>query len=248
MPRPADRRARIELLRAAEAVFVEHGLAAAKVEDITGRADVSKGAFYLHFESKEDCFRQIVEAFVAKLDACLDAAPPLTADEGLATFAEAMADWHAHDVEIFEFCWQNRGLMGMLFTGGGGVPYAYLIDEFSERVTEQIKVWARVLIANGVYRPDLDPEVLPALLAGGYERLAREMIKRPRRPDIEGWVLQARDLYMRGLLTDEARVVFDREVRAPGGTEGSRRAGRCRPRAARAGRRGWGAEGRARKP
>jgi len=70
-----------------------------------------------------------------------------------------------------------------------------------------------VLIANGVYRPDLDPEVLPALLAGGYERLAREMIKRPRRPDIEGWVLQARDLYMRGLLTDDAREVFDREVR-----------------------------------
>jgi len=214
MPRPADRRARIELLRAAEAVFVEHGLAAAKVEHITARAGVSKGAFYLHFASKEDCFRQIVEGFVAKLDACLDAAPPPTADDGFATFAEHIAHWHAHDVEIFEFCWQNRGLMGMLFTGGGGVPYAYLIDEFSERVTEQIKVWARVLIANGVYRADLDPDVLPALLAGGYERLAREMIKRPRRPDIEGWVLQARDLYMRGLLTDEARAVFDREVRA----------------------------------
>jgi AcrR family transcriptional regulator len=213
MPRPADRRAKIELLRAAEAVFVEHGLAAAKVEDITARARVSKGAFYLHFESKEDCFRQIVEAFVAKLDACLDSGPPPTAEDGFATFAEHLSHWEAHDVEIFEFCWQNRGLMGMLFTGGGGVPYAYLIDEFSARCAEQIKGWARLLIANGVYRADLDPEVLPALLAGAYERLVREMIKLPRRPDIEGWVLQARDLFMRGLLTDEARLVFDREVR-----------------------------------
>jgi len=67
MPRTADRRAKIELLLAAEAVFAEHGLAAAKVEDITARARVSKGAFYLHFESKEDCWRQIMEGFIAKL-------------------------------------------------------------------------------------------------------------------------------------------------------------------------------------
>ena len=60
MPRLADRRARIELLRAAEAAFTERGLAAARVEDITERAGVSKGAFYLHFQSKDDCFKQIV--------------------------------------------------------------------------------------------------------------------------------------------------------------------------------------------
>ena len=83
MSRPADRRAKIELLRAAEAVFVEHGLGASKVEDITARASVSKGAFYLHFESKEDCFRQIVEGFVAKLASCLDDGPPPPSALGL---------------------------------------------------------------------------------------------------------------------------------------------------------------------
>src|SRR5271155_3891883 len=107
MPRPADRRAKIELLRAAEAVFVEHGLGAAKVEDITARAGVSKGAFYLHFESKEDCFRQIVEGFVAKPAACLADGPP-PADVGMGDLLELIAKWHAHDLEIFEFCWQNR--------------------------------------------------------------------------------------------------------------------------------------------
>src|ERR1700761_3367147 len=104
MSRPPDRRAKIELLRAAETVFVEHGLAAAKVEDITARAGVSKGAFYLHFESKEDCFRQIVEGFVAKLAAALDAAPALSPSDDLATFAAQLASWRRHDVEMFEFC------------------------------------------------------------------------------------------------------------------------------------------------
>jgi AcrR family transcriptional regulator len=212
MSRPADRRTKIELLRAAEAVFVDHGLGAAKVEDITGRAGVSKGAFYLHFESKEDCFRQIVEGFVAKLAACVDTSPPVTEVGGVDHLPEIIANWHAHDLEIFEFCWQNRGLMGILFSGGGGASYGYLIDEFAERTAHQIKTWARHLMAVGVYRADLDPDVLPALMSGGYERLMRELIKRPKRPDVDGWARQAMALFTRGLLTDEARAVLDRLV------------------------------------
>jgi AcrR family transcriptional regulator len=214
MPRPADRRAKIELLRAAEAVFVEHGLNAAKVEDITARAGVSKGAFYLHFESKEDCFRQIVEGFVAKLATCVgDPHPSPPQAVAPAHLAELIAVWHAHDVDVFEFCWQNRGLMGILFSGGGGAPYAYLIDEFAERMSGQIEAWARQLIAAGIYRADVDPTVLPALISGGYERLMRAMIKRPKRPDIAAWARQAMGLYLRGLLTDEARAVVDRQVK-----------------------------------
>jgi AcrR family transcriptional regulator len=214
MPRPADRRVKIELLRAAEAVFVEHGLSAAKVEDITARAGVSKGAFYLHFESKEDCFRQIVEGFVAKLATCVGdpPPPPETGEVDAAHLIEVITHWHLHDLEVFEFCWLNRGLMGILFSGGGGASYGYLIDEFAERMAHQIEAWARQLVAAGVYRRDVDPAVLPALISGGYERLMREMIKRPKRPDIEGWARQAMGLYLRGLLTDDARAVVDREV------------------------------------
>ena len=213
MPRPADRRAKIELLRAAEAVFVEHGLAAAKVEDITAQAGVSKGAFYLHFESKEDCFRQIIEAFVAKLAACLNLSPltgPVITAEA---FADHLDEWHAHDLGILEFCWQNRGLMRLLLTGGGGAHFAYLVDEFAERQSDQIQRIGRVLVASGIYRPEVDPEILPALISGAYERLVREMIKQPRRPDIDAWARQAQMLFVRGLLTSEALAVVDRKVR-----------------------------------
>jgi AcrR family transcriptional regulator len=212
MPRPADRRTKIELLRAAEAVFVEHGLTAAKVEDITGRAGVSKGAFYLHFESKEDCFRQIIEGFLAKLASCLHEGPPPTAVVDLSDWASHLEAWRAHDVAILDFCWQNRGLMGILLSGSGGAHYAYLMDEFAERVAEQIQVWARHLIAVGVYRQDVDPELLPALMSGGYERLIRDMMKRTRRPDLEAWSRQALDFFTRGLLTADARAVADSKV------------------------------------
>src|SRR5690606_29862483 len=127
------RRVKIDLLRAAEAAFAERGLAGARVEDITSRAGVSKGAFYLHFKSKEDCFQQIVEGFVARLAGCVE--PPETLLEGGAgAAAEILERIRTHDVEVLEFCWQNRAIMRMMLAGGGGAPYAYLIDEFAARM------------------------------------------------------------------------------------------------------------------
>lgn len=50
-----------EIVSAALEVFVEKGFAAARLEDIAGRAGVSKGAIYLYFATKEDIFRAVVE-------------------------------------------------------------------------------------------------------------------------------------------------------------------------------------------
>lgn len=203
MPRLADRRAKIELLRAAEAEFAEHGLSAAKVEDITSRAGVSKGAFYLHFDSKEDCWREIVEGFIARLAARIE--PPIAiAQASPATAEQMLALWRAQDVATLEICWQNRALLGMLLSGGGGAPYSYLIDEFAERAAAQAETWVRYARAVGLYREDIDEAITATIIAGAYDRLARELIKRPKRPDIEAWCRQVQDLFMRGLLREPA--------------------------------------------
>ncbi len=49
-----------QILEAAIAVFGEHGIAAAKLEEIAARAGVSKGTIYLYFPSKEDLFREVI--------------------------------------------------------------------------------------------------------------------------------------------------------------------------------------------
>lgn len=63
MPRvikhPTVRRA--ELIAAAQTLFFERGYDATSVEDIIGRAGVSKGAFYYYFPSKEAVLEAIAE-------------------------------------------------------------------------------------------------------------------------------------------------------------------------------------------
>jgi AcrR family transcriptional regulator len=62
---PAVRRE--ELLSAAQQLFLEQGLGPTTVEDITARAGVAKGTFYLQFVSKEALIEALRERFAHEL-------------------------------------------------------------------------------------------------------------------------------------------------------------------------------------
>lgn len=49
-----------ELLDAALELFVEHGYAATRVEEVAARAGVSKGTLFLYFHSKEELFKAVI--------------------------------------------------------------------------------------------------------------------------------------------------------------------------------------------
>jgi len=53
-----------EIIAAALELFVEHGFAATRLEDVARRAGVSKGTVYLYFDSKEALFEAVVREVV----------------------------------------------------------------------------------------------------------------------------------------------------------------------------------------
>jgi AcrR family transcriptional regulator len=53
-----------DLLGAAAAIFAEQGVTGAKVEDITEKAGVSKGTFYLYFTSKEHAADMLWQRYI----------------------------------------------------------------------------------------------------------------------------------------------------------------------------------------
>ena len=52
---------RRKLLDSGKALFSMHGLFGTRVEDITERADIAKGAFYNYFSSKEDLAAELLQ-------------------------------------------------------------------------------------------------------------------------------------------------------------------------------------------
>ncbi|MEV4756320.1 TetR/AcrR family transcriptional regulator [Micromonospora sp. NPDC049559] len=63
MIKPAEER-QADLLDAALAVYAERGIADATVSEITNRANVAKGTFYLYFESKDHVVAVLWERYV----------------------------------------------------------------------------------------------------------------------------------------------------------------------------------------
>jgi AcrR family transcriptional regulator len=67
-PRSAKgRRTRARLLQAGKAVFERDGFLSARITDIAAEAQVSHGAFYHYFGSKESLFREIAEEVEVRL-------------------------------------------------------------------------------------------------------------------------------------------------------------------------------------
>jgi TetR/AcrR family transcriptional regulator, transcriptional repressor for nem operon len=77
---PQQRRA--DLLAAGQAMFLAKGVAATSLDDITARAGVSKGLFYLYFGSKEDLVFALQEQFAREFAGRILAAADRQADWG----------------------------------------------------------------------------------------------------------------------------------------------------------------------
>jgi AcrR family transcriptional regulator len=63
---------RSNILAAAALAFAEQGYDATGVAEICRQADVSKGAFYHHFSSKQDLFLELLERWLTALDEQLE--------------------------------------------------------------------------------------------------------------------------------------------------------------------------------
>jgi AcrR family transcriptional regulator len=202
MPRPSDPHAKSRLLDAAERVFCEKGLDRAKVEDITTQAGLSKGAFYLHFDSKGDAFKELLSDVLSHLQSHLGEAgcglPTL--DQGL---EQALAHWLERDLKMFEFIWKNRALMRITLEGGRSADYQHLIEHFASYAQSETEALLRQGIASGVYRRDLDVEVAAAFIAGGYDRFARQLVRETKKPDLRKRLRELRWMVITGAGTPD---------------------------------------------
>ncbi|HVY28449.1 MAG TPA: helix-turn-helix domain-containing protein [Polyangiaceae bacterium] len=213
MPRPSDPHARARLLDAARAVFSERGLDRAKVEDITTRAALSKGAFYLHFESKEEAFRELLSGLVSDLERMVNESrdEQLATHPGEGTFLEYLRACHLKNVQMFEFIWENRALMAMVLEGGGSASYGHLIEDFAQRAQRQTASLIQHGVDLGLYRTNLELESAAAFIAGGFDRLARQLVREQRKPDIDAMMRETMWLFLGGMARPEALAALERD-------------------------------------
>jgi AcrR family transcriptional regulator len=189
-PRPGAHEA---LLDAAREEFARVGLERARVEDIARRAGISKGAFYLHFETKDAAFREMLQRFLGALEdharrrheveeRVWKAAGAGAHPDRLAAVFEAEC---AEDVALLELMWRHRQITAAL--DGAGKAYRELVAAFRRRMLTLVANRIAERQRAGVLRPDFDPAVFGEIVVGCYEDLARRMGDMPDKPDLATW-------------------------------------------------------------
>jgi AcrR family transcriptional regulator len=203
-PRPGARDA---ILEAARDEFARGGLERARVEDIARRAGISKGAFYLHFATKEDAFREIVSRFLGALeDHALrrDELEERAANERGGADGESLPDRIeaecAIDVDLLEVLWRNRHILAAVEQASGRV-YRDLVDDFRRKMRALVSRRLEGGMCGGVpVRRDVPPEIMAEIVVGTYDDIARRMIGMKEKPDLELWARSLLRILYEGIL------------------------------------------------
>jgi AcrR family transcriptional regulator len=171
---PKGARTRARLIEAAKDVFAEHGLADARIADITARAGVAYGSFYTYFDSKEAVFREVAEEVHGRLRAPVDdvifaRGSGKTPQERLREAIRLHFESYRDDARLLGVIEQAARL-----DDGNGSPLGLRANDSTEKVADSI----RLLQRRGLADQSLDPWIAAAALGSMTSRFAELWLAR----------------------------------------------------------------------
>jgi AcrR family transcriptional regulator len=153
------------ILKAARKIFFKHGLQSASMDDIAEAAELSKGALYLYFKSKEDLYVSLLEEGLEILRRMFEevAARPLPADEALRQLG----------LTYYQFFKEYPDYFKILMFADARELHSKVSEEVlqcsEQRSMECLEVVARIFargMAEGVFRRDIAPIEVAIMLWG----------------------------------------------------------------------------------
>ena len=176
---------------------MQHGLKGARIEDITKACGLSKGAFYLHFESKEALFGEVLQEFGERMMELLSTHKAGLTEffktEGVPTIADVreQASRYLRYIElskkynlaILELCWEYRDVVHIVVRGVQNTAFEGTAWLMLQQAMAHLEHQARVFAEKGTFRGDMTAGLMPAMVVGTYSMLCFQMIDMKQKPD-----------------------------------------------------------------
>jgi AcrR family transcriptional regulator len=213
------------LIAAARSEFVRCGIQKARIEDITQACGLSKGAFYLHFESKEALFREVVQGLEVKFDAMRSSREQAYAElisrgvpprRKAAPFVEELAAIdRREDRGLLELLWDWRDVTDVLLRGSQGTEFEGVMWTMLDREVARVEVECTALKESKLVRPEVPGDVLGLMIVGTYLLVARKLSTLTEKPDFDHWVTSLQTLIAQGTAPAMLRSTSSPRVVAP---------------------------------
>lgn len=167
---------RNEILDAAAGLVYTRGYEQVSIQGIIDALQISKGAFYHYFSSKQDLLEALIER---TLDQSMHIILPIVEDPGLDAleklnrFFSTVGQWKAAQKSYM------LALLNVYYADDNAVLRQKLLAKSIQRVAPLLNHIVRQGLAEGVFHtpfPDQAGEVLLSLLVGSGENIAARMI------------------------------------------------------------------------
>jgi AcrR family transcriptional regulator len=191
---------RQQLLDAAAWAFARKGYRATGVADVIARAGVARGTFYLYFDSKEEIFLAIVDAFADRIKRMLDetdAPVRLAEHHGQAMLQRTFRRW----LELFA---AHRDAAAVVLKEAAAIDprlaasaarlRALALTHFADR--------ARRAQAHGLMSPEVSPQLVAHLQIAMIEEVAAAFILDDAAVDVDDLARQVAAFEWHGIRPD----------------------------------------------
>ena len=157
---PAERRpgsgdSRERILRAAAAVFTEHGVAGATTRRIAEQAGVNEVTLFRIFGSKAALLEEAVRSSVDVGPTGVLPRTPVDPERELVAWCSAQASWLKESRAFFRKC---------LLEGDANPELSCTVHEGMARAAAELRAYSNRLRATGLVAPDADPAAAGAML------------------------------------------------------------------------------------
>jgi AcrR family transcriptional regulator len=196
---PKGRRTRARLLDAGKAVFERDGFLQARISDIAAEANVSHGAFYHYFESKESLFVEVATVVEAALITLGDAPP----HGGRISAIDRVRAANRSYLEAYQ---KEARIMRVIEEVARYNPDVRQIRETrGHHYAERVEAGIARLQAEGHADPRIDPVYAARALGGMVARFAEYLFVESIPLDLDTGVEQLTVLWSNALGLEERR-------------------------------------------
>lgn len=176
---------RQSVLRAAARVFAEKGYRLTSIDDIVEAAGVSRGLFYMHFDSKKEAFLELIEAYFAEFAGILKK-NHLQLDKVISENGNILEAWRGNLLRILSFHNDNSNLTRIIYREalGRDEDFSERIDELSGLAHKLYSEEFRLMASKGLIRLE-DVDLVTSINLGATIYVIMEHLLEKNNVDIE---------------------------------------------------------------
>jgi AcrR family transcriptional regulator len=186
---------RAQLVAAAREIFGEKGYHEATVDDITKRAGVAKGTFYLYFSEKKEIYYDLVRSFFQHI---VDIGA--TVAQEVNTVSEFYARIEKAALRLLGVFADHHALARLVYRESASLDpnLEKMLKEFYRQIAQVEAENIKVGIRLGIFRP-VDPLVCAYAHIGMVERVALGLLREPSAPPAADVVREMLGIAFEGL-------------------------------------------------